>query len=41
MFLVVCGNVDKYKTVKIVNDELEKLDIKMYKKPVIMTEKNH
>jgi predicted Zn-dependent peptidase len=39
MFLVVCGNIDKNKTMNIVNDTLLKIKIDKYIKPTILKEK--
>ena len=39
MFLVVCGNVNRYDTMQIVNDTLSKLKIGKYVKPSIITPK--
>lgn len=35
MFLIVCGNVNRYDTMQIVNDSLNKLKISKYVKPII------
>ena len=39
MFLVICGNVDKNKSMKIINDTLSNIKISSYKKPTVIAPK--
>ncbi len=39
MFMVVCGNVNRFDTMQIINDELSKLKIENYIKPKLLVEK--